>query len=232
MTKWIKWNTNFEIFEIFTSGAMHSSLPLGKESRPVQACTSSSTRTQKGAKMEMQRTPWVLKVSKSWLGCVSLSASLSRSLDAAMEKYPVPAWRTRWKLWVGHSVGNLCRNLFKFMNYAKLQETIRKKYTKTIEYTFQCFDNKKKHFSMYKKTIRKWRCKGQEMEKVIGFSKKGWKRNYVWEDLKATTLEAAFATSWKSFLEALRPSRCSISIKKIYKSTWSLFSFFILFIDH
>ena len=141
---------------------MHSSLPLGKESRPVQACTSSSTRTQKGAKMEMQRTPWVLKVSTSWLGCVSLSASLSRSLDAAMEKYPVPAWRTRWKLWDGNSVGNLCRNLFKFMNYAKLQETIKKKYTKTIE---------------YKRTIRKWRCKGQEMEKVIGFSKKGWKRN-------------------------------------------------------
>lgn len=156
---------------------MHSSLPLGKESRPVQACTSSSTRTQKGAKMEMQRTPWVLKVSTSWLGCVSLSASLSRSLDAAMEKYPVPAWRTRWKLWDGNSVGNLCRNLFKFMNYAKLQETIKKKYAKTIEYTFQCFDNKKKHFAMYKRTIRKWRCKGQEMEKVIGFSKKGWKRN-------------------------------------------------------
>lgn len=134
-------------------------------------------------KTEMQRTPWVLKVSKSWLGCVSLSASLSRSLDAAMEKYPVPAWRTRWKLWVGNSVGNLCRNLFKFMNYAKLQETIKKKYTKTIEYTFQCFDNKKKTFFDVQEDNKKMKMQRARDGESHWILKKRLKKKFMFEKM-------------------------------------------------
>ncbi len=174
--------------------------PIGERVKCwVQMCTSSLIRKKKRA-MEMQTlSVWL----KSWLGCVSLLAGLSRSLDAAMEKYPVPAWRTRWQPWVGNPVGNLRGNLFKFVNYAKRQSNYKKEIHENNRIHLSMLWQQKHMFNAQEdnKKMKMQRLRKGESHWIM---KKSWKRNYfgkdIW-DLKATTLEAAFATSWKSFLE-------------------------------